>query len=558
MINRSLLPLFLLFLLVSCIQNKQADILMNQAQELIELNPRKSHILLDSIQSPEELPNNQKARWCMLMSRTSNKLNKDLPYSDQLFDAWKWYKKYGTKAEEVEIGLYLGRAYVKDKSYVKATNAYSEALELALDSKDYNQAGYISSYLGDLYNFNSLKDGERTKYEEAAYYFKKAGNLRSHALALRDVSKTWAMQDSLDKALTIMKEAESILLELKDSVALSSISNGLGNIYTLKGDTDAAKESLFRALDLSLTGQAATCTAISQIYINTGDLDSARFYLEKAQTNTRNIYTPASILFRYSKIEKMRGNYEQALLYIEQFNSAKDSIYDSKSEVNIIEAEKRFNHLSLLNRNRELQISRYVYMLLAALTLIFALLIWIVFQIKDRKRLFKINEQRELLEQKENRLYLLNLELKNHLADNTEFIKQEIKLLHQEVKQLKEEKFKSLSPVKRIVKMSRKVEPDGKNKLQVKDWKLLIDSIAMIYQDAFRALNQNAFGLTVSELQICYLSFLELGINEEAILLNINPESVSRRRFRTRQKLYLVNTETSINNFLINDSSIAI
>ena len=41
---------------------------------------------------------------------------------------------------------------------------------------------------------------ERRKFEEAAEFFKQAGNERSYAFALRDVAKTWAFDDSLSLA----------------------------------------------------------------------------------------------------------------------------------------------------------------------------------------------------------------------------------------------------------------------------------------------------------------------------------------------------------------------
>lgn len=49
------------------------------------------------------------------------------------------------------------------------------------------------------------KLNERRKYEEAADYFKKAGNIRSYAFALRDISITWVFEDSLSLALKLIR-----------------------------------------------------------------------------------------------------------------------------------------------------------------------------------------------------------------------------------------------------------------------------------------------------------------------------------------------------------------
>ena len=97
---------------------------MNQAEDVMLTNPEEARELLDSIVSPEDLSNNQQARWCLLSSRLSDQQILPLPYSDQLVRAKKWYASYGTKKQEAEIGLYLGRAYVKDQSYENAAKTY--------------------------------------------------------------------------------------------------------------------------------------------------------------------------------------------------------------------------------------------------------------------------------------------------------------------------------------------------------------------------------------------------------------------------------------------------
>ena len=57
--------------------------------------------------------------------------------------------------------------------FIPATKAYSEALNLAKKKHLYNVAGYICSYMADLYTYTGQGSEERRKYEEAADYFKK-------------------------------------------------------------------------------------------------------------------------------------------------------------------------------------------------------------------------------------------------------------------------------------------------------------------------------------------------------------------------------------------------
>ena len=144
----------LTFLVVGC-QNESEEIrLINQAERLFDAYPDSVITTLDSIPLPEEMSPRLIARWCMLYARAADKIEDEMPYTNQLEIALKYYQKKKMREEEAEIGLYLGRSYVEDKEYEKAMRAYSDALEVALAIKNYNRAGYICSYMGDLYELD--------------------------------------------------------------------------------------------------------------------------------------------------------------------------------------------------------------------------------------------------------------------------------------------------------------------------------------------------------------------------------------------------------------------
>lgn len=140
----------LTFLLVGCQKESEEIRLINQAEHLFDAYPDSVITTLDSIPLPEEMSPRLVARWCMLYARAADKIEDEMPYTNQLEIALKHYQKKKMREEEAEIGLYLGRSYVEDKKYEKAMRAYSDALEVALAIKNYNRAGYICSYMADL------------------------------------------------------------------------------------------------------------------------------------------------------------------------------------------------------------------------------------------------------------------------------------------------------------------------------------------------------------------------------------------------------------------------
>lgn len=99
---------------------------------------------------------------------------------------------------------------------------------------------------------------------------------------------------------------------------------------------------------------------------------------------------------------------------------------------------------------------------------------------------------------------------------------------------------------------SKVVAGNAEPLLTEKDWHSLIDLINQTYISFNKFISSNDYGLTSTETRYCYLAFLELDIRSESILLNINSESVSKRRLRVRQKLGCIGSNMSLYQYFVN------
>ena len=238
----------LTFLVVGC-QNESEEIrLINQAERLFDAYPDSVITTLDSIPLPEEMSPRLIARWCMLYARAADKIEDEMPYTNQLEIALKYYQKKKMREEEAEIGLYLGRSYVEDKEYEKAMRAYSDALEVALAIKNYNRAGYICSYMGDLYELDDRYVLAAKKYKESGRYFRLAGNMKSYVRSFVNEGRSYMDVDSNYLALTILKRAEVIIDSLRVDEVRNYVYNGLGNIFNVLEKYDLAEKYLLKSI----------------------------------------------------------------------------------------------------------------------------------------------------------------------------------------------------------------------------------------------------------------------------------------------------------------------
>ena len=562
---------------IGCRDESDAIYLIDRAESLLKSDPDSSHILLDSIAVPDNLSDKLLARWCMLSGKVADTLYTDLPYVQQLLRAQAYYKSHGTKQEQAKIGLYLGRSYVEDKENEKAMKVYLQALDIALRSEDYNQAGYICSYMGDLYDFEGNYLLGKDKYKEAESYFRKAGNMRSSAFALRDVGRMYAFSDSLDIALIFLLKADTIIVEVGDSSDIGTIYNGIGNIYNMLGNKELAKLYLWKNVNMSDFDDAPSYRTLAGIYIEEGDFKNARICLEKASVPSFNDMTRFSVLYGYSLLEKAEGNWEKAWFYLDEYNSASDSILTIRNRENIIKIEKEYEHLKISLENMRLKSDKQNYFIYLVISVSILLILLWVFQIRiDRKnkRLLKqeidlSNKSNELfrlrdnLRNKQDRLEALSIQLsekneklneldsREKLEKEYEQIKKEEETLVLRIAERRKDLFLSSAIAKKVIKLSQKVVPGAtKSPLSEKDWQNIITQVNEVYP--FLADRLAAFNLSAAELRYCYLSLLGLDSIGESILLHIQPDSVNKRRQRVRQRLGIIAKELDLCAYLIN------
>ena len=551
----------LTFLVVGC-QNESEEIrLINQAERLFDAYPDSVITTLDSIPLPEEMSPRLIARWCMLYARAADKIEDEMPYTNQLEIALKYYQKKKMREEEAEIGLYLGRSYVEDKDNELAMKAYLQALDIALRCHDYNQAGYICSYMGDLYHFDGDYLLGKDKYKKAEQYFRKVGNMRSAAFALRDVGRMYVFADSSEVGLRYLLEVDTIIAELGDSSDIGYISNGIGNVYSVLGNIELAKQYLWKSINVSELDNAPDYSALAGVYIEEGDFKNARLCLEQANIiPTLNENTHISIIYNYYELEKAEGNIENALTYLEQYNEAADSILALQNKANIVKTEKAYNHLKISLENTQLKMDKQWTFILLVTSITVCLLLLFVYQLQMNKKNKRIYVQQIDIEQKniellklQNSLNIKQRELQDlfdklskkdellnisdsraKLEERYERTKQEEKSIIQRIAEQRNNLFLSSMIARKVIKLSQKVIPGTtKSPLSEKYWRNIITQANEVYPSLEKKFSE--FNMTLADLRYCYLVLFHLDTISEAILLNIQPDSVNKRRQRVRQ-----------------------
>ena len=454
---------------------------------------------------------------------------------------------------------------------------YQEALALALSEKNWNLAGYIVSYMGDVYEFKATYDLAEEKYLEATEYFRKAGNQRSQAFAFSNAGRQAAFEDSLDMALDYMKKADSLIQGVGDSSDIASVLNGLGNVYRMRGEYEKAKAYLNKSIVWETNDDdVPTYSALASLYIELGNLDSARYYCQLAEAPTMNPHTHIRLYYKYYLIAKQEENTNLALSYLERYFEKSDSITFARNNADIISVEKRYKHNHLISENRILRKSNYRYISLSIFILLIASVFVIIYQIRVNRRNRIIIAQQQAMQEKNERLQLLEHELANTNAELNQIStqleqyknsrsseenqallsqyterKHEAERLMSQIQKQRQDLFQGSAIMKRLLKLSEKVVAGSQTSLlSAKDWKAIYAQVASSYPTAARFLRES--DLTEKEQQLAYLSVFNFEAKREAILLGAQLDAVNKSRQRLRRKLGITDRNLSLHDYLVN------
>ena len=347
-----------------------ATALLAEAQQILESDPQKAYFLLDSIDYPENLNARQNAQWCMLVGKLADTLYTDLPYSHQLERAVRYFRRKCNISEQAHILLYLGRSYAESGDYENAMHVYLQAHDLALKTNDFKLTGYLDSYMGDVYEFKATYSQAKEKYLQAAHCFEIIGNRRSWAFALRDAGRQAAFSDSLDQALHYMFRADSLIRSIGNQSDIASITNGIGNIFRMKGEYTKAKYYFKQVIRDNSSYCLPDMLALTEIYISENELDSAQLVLKEAvklsqdkKVARRTKDMPFGILYAYSLIEKKKQNHKLALEYLKEYINLSDSVTYLRNRNEIIDLETKYNHSKLSAENMYLKLEKNRYLI---------------------------------------------------------------------------------------------------------------------------------------------------------------------------------------------------
>ena len=535
-------------ILMGCRDNLQPQLenkYYNKIVHQLETNPDSALQLFNRI-NEDSLSEAAFAQRCMLAGKITDKLYQAIIPTHHYERAHHWFSVHGTPQEQSLILLYLGRSYAEDGEYNNAMATYTEGLNIADKHSLFDISGLINSYMGDLYESKGMIELAIDKYKTAANLFLKESNKKSYACALRDCGRSYARIDSIEKAINILLQADSIGNEIDNPNVKASIANTIAGTYLLSSDYNEAKSFYNKALSFS-KNKIPNYIGLIEVYLATDSIGKAKALLsELSQSTSPDSYTLKNLEY---EINKKENKYEEALNNLEDCLFLIDSITRAENQSKIYEIERKYNSLKAKEKVNELMIKNQKHFILTLIIIAIALTVIFILIIQKKKSKEKFQEQRIALDKIKIEFLNLSIDLEQQKKqlkiydDQSEqhtLILNHISSLKESYIKLQHKMLTNSSIYKELEHLANKNIPrNDKPLITSRHWELIVKEITEIYPNLYFFINDICPNISEQEWQYCCLGMMEFDTNSEAKLLNINPTSVRTKRLRLRQKLKL-------------------
>ena len=580
---------FLLILIpiiwISCDGMGHQTIDFRKVENLMPQHPDSALMLLEQIENKENRSRKDKAHYSLLLTEAEDKTYVTHTTDSLISIAADYYEKTDDLGRKAKAWYYKGRINQDLGHPLKAQEYYLKALRDEEKIEDHALLGRIHNHIGMLYAYQKVYEKALPFQKKAVENFHLINDSTGQVFALRDLGRTFLMLGLQDSSIICNQKAIALMRKR----IIPSVYTELAGLYIDRQRMEEAHGLLRTSLQNVAKPQAKypVYLVLGELYKKSGQIDSARFYLQACINSAPLPETRAGGLFHLKEIALEKGQWEQAALLSKQYELLKDSIEQGKNAESIrnVQAFYSYNEIEQDLWEARLYASKqksfYSLLITACLFLLTVALLRFIHYRRERKSLLqRLKANEEQIQRNEQTL--------KNISDVKDSLQNEIQIYKTTERQLSKEKDEQLKrtneeirqKIMQLEKLSHTKDELEKNLLTLRsensnlkkreqareeerkkieeserlqnerlydkfrspagweptdtDWHKLFISVDKLYPKMVTTL-QKSTSLNESERKICYLS--KIGVKPGAIEILLGKGNVSVYRKRLYEKL---------------------
>lgn len=534
----SLMSLVCVLLLAACTDDLSLQrIKIEKAEQTLQQNAEEAIALLQSVKEPQTLPDSLRARFALALGQARYTAQWVMNEDSLLLYALNYYGR-----PDVSDTVRLLRAYRLSAHYLYDNERYKEATDMLLEgSRIAALSNDTAARIRMLRSVGNIAEGNDD--------FAGLISLQKQLMEIDpDTTRRYSYYNSLavayysenltDSALLALRKASEYLYTSEDSVqALHHVLRNYADMLSDAGENRKAIDLQQRVLQqYKETGHPFECLSyqsLSRYFLNLGQMDSARYYMQMADS-TRVPYIDQDLsLSNYYLVQQTLMDYVDS----HSFKIRDVAFYSNRLYNNFIRnqrliAQKGKAQLLLQRQNMNLQLEKQKErtFFVGLISLCILLLFTVIWYLQRRKHLLLEKEEelealRRLLHETEG----------TDVGGSDKFVK---KMLLQQLGLIRMVATNPSSDHQELLLQMGRIA----NKDVVADdllvWSDLYKTIDLVYDDFYTRISHR-YGhiLNEKELQLCCLLKSDFSTKEISVVIQQSIRTVYQRKTVIRQKL---------------------
>ena len=527
---------------ISC--NRSVDKRLVLADSLMWTNPDSSLAILSAINRDSLKGEENLAYHALLLTQAQFRCNIPLTSDTLISKAVDYYSDNHNREHYTRALLYKGGAYEDMGNPVEAIKWYKMAEDNA-DTTDYHNLAQINMRMGLLYYNNYASNNlDLEKFKKALFFYDKLRDIRMTAICHSYLGNLYRINDQ-QKAQEHFSIAIEQTKEIGDSSEMFVAMSSLSLSYYMDGDYSKAKNTALYCIKNGEKYINDHCYYnLARAYCALGNVDSAKFYLSKAQ---RNPDDKQMLVIRYltlKEIAESSGDNLGRKKYETLYNNLSDSLSYNPIKYSLFENERNIDEEITASDNNKISSQHKTIYGLIALFLVFALVTAALFIISRRKN--RKDKQQMIDELKEENFGNYE-ELRRNLAD---FDNHFSKTMTEKLTSLEEIMTGAYNPNQdsKSNEVEHKISPIADD--DTKFWEGLYAYINIKHNGAMDRIANDFPQLSASDLN--FIKLMCCGFSDAAIAVCRNYRNVASVRGRRRKIRDKMGIEGNLTDYIRN------
>lgn len=312
-------------LLKSCNNPSVAD-LLDTIDTYINESPDSALFTLQNIDKTTICSKSCLNHYNLLLAQAKDKCYIDETNDSVMLSVVDYYAKVRDKEKLFMAYYYLGRIQQNDGRYTESILSYLEAEQLIEDSDNELQKGLLYAHFGKLYEHQMDFSSALSAYEQAAYYYDRAGSLPHQYYTTIDIGQLYLRMGDYAAAEPLIKDVLEWACQSDNNSLVGHACDLLCMLYEATGD--------FQSLNYLLDSKYAAFGPDSLIrnlslaykYAMNNEAYKMRSELNDAWKSAISATDTATIYHREYQLYKLLGENDKALCSHENLLIIQDSL----------------------------------------------------------------------------------------------------------------------------------------------------------------------------------------------------------------------------------------